>query len=176
MNAVRFRKLVADAVASREPIDTEEFARLAAEAGDERFWHSQVDLERAIAAWGTRAKQHKVRRIAVRRISACAAALAAGFGAVWLARPMEPVGSSVPSAPTVKVSPAATIVLATPVVAVRPVQAPVVAPRPPQDQRMAEAAATAERLAYALQPVGEQVSSVVRLLIDAVPGADVFAL
>ena len=40
----------------------------------------------------------------------------------------------------------------------------------------AEATETAERLAYAFEPVGEHVGSVVRLLIDAVPGSDVFAM
>lgn len=45
---------------------------------------------------------------------------------------------------------------------------------PPHD--FAKAADTAERLAYAFQPVGERVGSVVRLLIDSVPGSDVFSM
>jgi hypothetical protein len=175
MNVARFRQLVADAVASRESIDTDEFARLAAEAGDESFWRSQVDLDRAIATWSAHTKERGSRRLVMRRVSAAVTALAAGVAVFWVARP-EPVASDLLLKGSVTISAKMTSVPAVPSVAERSVPAPVVAPRPPQDQRLAEATATAERLAYAFQPVGEQVSSVVRLLIDSVPGADVLSL
>jgi hypothetical protein len=178
MNVVRFRQLVADAVASRESIDTDDFARLAAEAGDESFWRSQVDLDRAIATWSARTKERRSRRRVMRRVPVAVAALAAGVAVFWVARP-EPIASDLLLKASMTVSAKAASVPAVPAVpsvAERLTPAPVVAPRPPQDQRLAEATATAERLAYAFQPVGEQVSSVVRLLIDSVPGADVLSL
>jgi hypothetical protein len=175
MNVVRFRQLVAEAVASRESIDTDDFALLAAEAGDESFWRSQVDLDRAIATWSSRKKELRSRRIVMRRISGAVAAVAAGVAAFWLARP-EPVAPDLLLKGSVTISAKATNFPAVPLVAERSIPAPVIAPRPRQDQRLAEATATAERLAYAFQPVGEQVSSVVRLLIDSVPGADVLSL
>jgi hypothetical protein len=176
MNAVQYRRLIAEAIASRASLDTEEFARLAIEAGDDAFWRSQVDLDRAIWAWNAHSKRRTPRRFVVRRVFALVSTVAAGIGAVWLARPAETV------APEVRIQASSTELRNQPIVAALPAitepfaLVPVVAPRPPQDRRLAEATATAERLAYAFQPVGEQVNSVVRLLIDAVPGSDVFAL
>jgi hypothetical protein len=175
MNVVRFRQLIADAVASRESIDTDDFARLAAEAGDEPFWRSQVDLDRAIATWSARKKERRSRRLAMRRVFAAVATLAAGVAAFWLAPP-EPIASDLLLEGSVAVSAKAMNVPTLPLVAERSIPAPIVAPRPPRNERLAEATATAERLAYAFRPVGEQVSSVVRLLIDSVPGADVLSL
>jgi DNA-binding transcriptional LysR family regulator len=176
MNAVQFRRLIAEAIASREPLDTEDFARLAIEAGDDAFWRSQVDLDRAIWAWNVHSKRRTPRRLVVRRVSTLVAAVAAGISVVWLARPAETVAPEVRIQAGVTEFPNGPIVAALPAITEPFALMPVVAPKPPQDLRLAEATATAERLAYAFQPVGEQVNSVVRLLIDAVPGSDVFAL
>ncbi|HEX6987435.1 MAG TPA: hypothetical protein VF170_18800, partial [Planctomycetaceae bacterium] len=59
---------------------------------------------------------------------------------------------------------------------IAPRREPLVAPLPPEPDRFAQAAVTAERLAYAFEPVGQQVGTVVRFLVDAVPGADVFSM
>jgi DNA-binding transcriptional LysR family regulator len=176
MNAAQYRRLIAEAIASREPLDTEEFARLAIEAGDDAFWRSQVDLDRAIGAWNVHSKRRSPRRLVVRRVSSLVAAVAAGIGVVWITRPGETVAPEVRIQAGITELPSRSIVAGLPAITEQFALVPVVAPRPPQDLRLAEATATAERLAYAFQPVGEQVSSVVRLLIDAVPGSDVLAL
>lgn len=176
MNAARFHRLIAQAVAARDPLDTEEFARLAEESGEEMFWRSQVDLDRAIRTWKHQTKPNVRRRFTARRVSVGVATLAAGLGAIWINRPVEPIEPKVRSEASIAATPTEAIMPSVPAVAQRWSPAPIVAPKPPQDRRLAEAAETAERLAYAFQPVGEQVSSVVRLLIDAVPGSEVFAL
>jgi len=176
MTVVQFRRLIEEAVALRQPLDTDDFAQFAAEAGDEAFWRSQVDLDRAIEAWSVRSKRPNPRRLVVRRVFAWVATLAAGIGVIWLARPADSLAPEVRIEANLSKSSSQPIVAALPVMSEPLALAPVVAPRPPQDQRLANAAATAERLAYAFQPVGEQVSSVVRLLMDAVPGSDVFSL
>lgn len=176
MNAARFHRLIAEAVAAREPLDTEKFARLAEESGEEMFWRSQVDLDCAIRTWKHQAKPNVRRRLTAHRVSVGVATLAAGFGAIWMSGPVKPVAPKVRSEVSVAAAPTDAIRPSVPTVAQRWPPAPIVAQKPPEDRRLAEAAETAGRLAYAFQPVGEQVSSVVRLLIDAVPGSEVFAL
>jgi hypothetical protein len=197
-----FRELVDAAIEARRPLDTAEFARLAGEASpaDRRYWQAQVRLDSAIADWRDAEKAGVVRRrsrtaanvVGAGALAAwrtfgtprTAAALALGLSATFLLWPK----ASAPVIETVAVSiePEHSAASSRPV---RP--APVPAPQPPapgttrgpndtlamaQDKRFEEATATAERLAYAFQPVGEQVGTVVRFLIDAVPGSDVFSM
>jgi hypothetical protein len=176
MNAARFHRLIAEAVAAREPLDTEEFALLAEVSGEETFWRSQVDLDRAICAWKQREKPTVHRRRFAQRILLSVAGVAAGLGAIWMSRPIDPIAPRVQIETSIVAAPTDAIMPPVPAIAQPWSPDPVVAPKPSQDRRLADAAETAERLAYAFQPVGEQVSSVVRLLIDAVPGSDVLAL
>ncbi|MBA3314282.1 MAG: hypothetical protein M3552_22790 [Planctomycetota bacterium] len=176
MNVSIFRRRVADAVESREALDTPELARLASEAGDVAFWRSQVRLDRAISAWKTPDRSITLRRPVLRRLGAAVSAAAIGFGAAWISRPAETVVPDMPPVTTMQVAALDVPVEPPSEIITRTELTPVAAPRPSQDTRLAQATLTAERLAYAFQPVGDQVSSVVRLLIDAVPGADVLAL
>jgi hypothetical protein len=176
MNVSQFRQQLAEAVEARESLATARMASLAAEAGDIAFWQSQVRLDRAIGAWKDQRRPRLAGRPLAGRLCASIAALAAGFGAAWVSRPVETMLPNVATVPTMAVA-----TLEPPTAegfeSIRPEPlVPVVAPIPRNENRLAAATVTAERLAYAFQPVGEQVSSVVRLLIDSVPGADVFAL
>jgi hypothetical protein len=176
MNAARFRQLVAEAITSRQPLETEDFARLAEETGEEMFLRSQIDLDHAIRAWKAHARPNRRGRFVTRRASAWIATIAAGVSAIWLAQTIGPAAPEVRSEASTTTATIDVSVTSVPAVAELWPRAPIVAPKPVQDHRLAEATATAERLAYAFQPVGEQVSSVVRLLMDAVPGSEVFAL
>lgn len=192
-----FRELVNAAIEAREPLDTPAFVRLAESASpaDRAYWRSQVRLDAAVSDWRRKHASPPGRLRRAGAVTAAAAlkawhgtrtaqatALALGLSAVviWYSResgPSEPDVSTIAAVPV------------EPVMTLRP---PVVAPAPraefdgsrtlamaepgtPQPD-FAEAAEAAERLAYAFQPVGEQVSSVVQLLIDAVPGSDVFSM
>lgn len=175
MNVSSFRRHLADAVESRRPFDTPEMSQLAAEADDVAYWRNQVRLDQAISLWKEDWVVRKPRHASGRFVVAVAA-MALGLGVVWVSRPLQVMTPGAPQAATMTV--AAVEVpgdVVSNIVVPEPIE-PVVAPLPRGDTRLAEATVTAERLAYAFQPVGEQVGSVVRLLIDSVPGADVFAL
>lgn len=193
-----FRELVNTAIEAREPLDTPAFARLAESASpaDLIYWRSQIRLDAAVSDWqrkcatapgrlrtaGAVTASATLKAWRRARTAQTATALALGLSAVVIWHSRE----TGPSDPDVSVIAAAPV---EPVMVVRP---PAVAPVPrtksggtkalamaepgvPQPD-FAEAAEAAERLAYAFQPVGEQVSSVVQLLIDAVPGSDVFSM
>lgn len=195
-----FRELVDAAIEAREPLDTPAFARLAESASpvDRAYWQSQIRLDGALSEWrrkqvpvATRGPLRVAGSVAAAtalktwqgvRSAQTATALALGLSAVviWSGReaaPPAPGGSAVadlPAEPVMTVKPP--VVAPMPRMALDDSQALAMAePAVPRDG-FAEAAETAERLAYAFQPVGEQVGSVVRLLIDAVPGSDVFSM
>jgi hypothetical protein len=195
-----FRELVDAAIEAHEPLDTPAFARLAegASSADRDYWRSQICLDRAVSAWQrkssdlpTRSLLRSTATIAAAavlktwhgvRSAQTAAALALGLSAVvvWSGREAAPPDAVVSAVAAVRTKPVAT--LRPPVVAQIPQmrlddsQALAMADSAAPRDGFAEAAETAERLAYAFQPVGEQVGSVVRLLIDAVPGSDVFSM
>lgn len=176
MSASPFRRRLAAAIASRQALDTPHWAQRAIEADDVAFWQAQVQLERAIPAW----KHHSVTtprtRSVIRRVAAPVMAMSLAVAAAWISHPVESVVPLAPPEPVVAMVPVGDVLISKPADPLPAILPPVVARRPAPDNRLAEATVTAERLAYAFQPVGEQVGSVVRLLIDAVPGADVFAL
>lgn len=197
-----FRELVDAAIEARRPLDTAEFARLAGEASpaDRRYWQRQVRLDFAIADWRGAEEVRVVRSpfrtagaafgagalVAWRsvRTAQTAAALALGLTAAFLLWPKVPapvvetfavsVDSEHAAEPSPPVQPAPAAAPGTTVPDGNRGSSDTLAMA--QDKRFEEATATAERLAYAFQPVGEQVGTVVRFLIDAVPGSDVFSM
>lgn len=200
-----FRELIDEAVEQRRSLDTPRFRRLAdgASEQDRGYWQRQALLDRTIVAWRGGARTPSSRRgesltvigagVFVKawrgvRQGQTAAALALGLSAVviwsgWGEKPPEPVAITVPTDPVVAIEPGP--------VSPEPFDSRPVEPVRPEAGQIAaggltdgaggaggftEATETAERLAYAFQPVGEHVGSVVRLLIDAVPGSDVFSM
>lgn len=194
------RELVDAAIEDRRPLDTPAFARLADKAskGDRLYWLAQTRLDEAVAVWRERESADRVRpagiaavvaaRLALHawrglRTAKTSAALALGLSGivVWSGREAEPPGVAMPAVSLERVMtvapgpvPPARSVDGVPEFRGQPYLAPD-SPSGPADG-YAEATETAERLAYAFEPVGEHVGSVVRLLIDAVPGSDVFAM
>ena len=173
-----FRERVQTAIENREPVDSAELHRLAlsADPEDAEWWQEQIALERAIAEWRTVVRRSSARAEIARRVAISFATVAAGAALVWL--------STSPGVELHETEVIAAIAEAEEIAVgaeVRPERllasrAPVVAPRPASPDRFAQASITAERLAYAFEPVGERVSTVFRFLVDSVPGAEVFSM
>jgi len=196
-----FREIVDAAIEARRPLDTPAFSRLAESASeaDRRYWRAHARLDRAVADWQAKHAVPKVRTVtraalvtaglALKawqgvRSAQTAATLALALSAVviWSGRqtePLEPLVANSPTEPvlTIDSEPIAPVPQDASSGASGGSSAPLALADPPAARGdFAEATETAERLAYAFQPVGEQVGSVVRLLIDAVPGSDVFSM
>ena len=179
MKPTAYQRRLRDAVEARETLDRPEFARLAMQAGQCDEWRREVQLDQAISAWRQQQRKAGLRQTVRQQAMTIAAATALGLGGLWLMQPVEPVLTAGPAI-------AEQVSYEEPtdrgrLVAARPLDSshrsqPVAAPRPDELDRFAQASVTAERLAYAIQPVGEQVGSMVRLLFDAVPGTDVLAM
>lgn len=175
-----FRNRVESAVESHEPLDTPELRRLslAADGDDRAYWRSQMQLDRAIACWQQELGPRRSSAAFIRRAAAVLSITAAGVAAGWLSGASLGIGSNdeaVRSIPSDEF-----VMIAEPEISVPPVSSHSVDQTLAQNQlasdQYAEAAETAGRLAYAFEPVGERVGTVVRFLVDAVPGSDVFAM
>ncbi len=121
-------------------------------------------LDSAIRAWTSRAKSRRRRRV-VASVGLACAAVAVIVSQRPTDRPSEPsviveAPAALPAEESVRSVPPAPPVVAA--VSDEPTAA---------DDRLADATQTADRLAYAFQPVSDGVGDVMRLLIDAVPGA-----
>ena len=173
-----FRDRIERAVENREPLDTPEFRRLAATATEhERAdFRDQVALDHAIVAWRGAVRETQIRVAVRRRVAAFVAAAAAGAGFAWIAV-SGPATHDATGIDVAQTSPVAVIAPENAARSAVVVRDPLVASRPSSPQtQFAEASLTAERLAYAFEPVGEQVGTVLRFLVDSVPGADVFSM
>lgn len=174
MNEHPFRKHLERAIESRLPLAEVDFSEFESDSQDRAFFEQQAQLDQVISLW----KAHHVRtgrRRRSRNALAGVSLLAAGILGVALLNPPKryEAGSEVESPAIVSVDVVETDVSPE---TIATVLEPAVAPLPEESEQYAAATVTAGRLAYALQPVGEHVSSVVQLLIDAVPGSEVFAL
>ncbi|MGC1273454.1 MAG: hypothetical protein WBC44_07070 [Planctomycetaceae bacterium] len=175
-----FRDRVESAIESHEPLDTPELRRLslAADGDDRAYWRSQMQLDRAIADWQQELRPRRSPAAIVRRAAAVLSITAAGVAAGWLSGASlwfasnDQAARSIPSNDVVMI---AEPEIGVPPVSSHPVDQTLAQHQLTSDQ-YAEAAETAGRLAYAFEPVGDRVGTVVRFLVDAVPGSDVFAM
>lgn len=174
-----FRERVELAIESRESLDTPDLQQssLAASGDDRAWWQEQLRLEQAIAEWRNAQCSPRPLQRNVRRLAAVVSVAAAGLVAGWITTgmpifpPDRAARTAVGTEETAAMSNGAAAASGT--FADRPAALP---DDPFQSDQFAEAAATAGRLAYAFEPVGERVGTVFRFLVDSVPGSDVFAM
>ena len=181
-----FRRRLRAAIEARESLATFKSPTLDLDEDDLREWRRQRQLDEAILAW-KRASAADSKRIArhPRRSAGILLTAALGLGIVglFLVRAFndQPVGGQIAT----DFSPAPTATADAP----QPVESTKSASRlvenvVPHGELMAVGESstrdddfreTADRLAYAVAPVGQGVTNVMQRLIDAVPGAEVLA-
>lgn len=174
MNDLPFRNRVERAIELRSSLTELDCSDLESDTQDQAFLERHVQLDHLIEIWRANLIR-KRRRQRTQSAVAGVSLLATGIAAIAFLRD-APQEGAIPEARVPIVASAVPVESDFSPKASTAVLEPVVAPVPRESEQFAAASVTAGRLAYALQPVGEQVSSVVQLLIDSVPGSEVFAL
>lgn len=178
-----FRDRVESAIESREPLDTPELRRLSfsGTCEEREWWQEQVRIDRAIGEWQSEFCPSQPLRWNARRLAAALAVTAAGLLAGWFAASDSVPDSNQPVRPASVPGEVASVPTVSPIAPKPRVETDAFGPSTLathqfKSDQFAEAAETAGRLAYAFEPVGERVGTVVRFLVDSVPGSDVFAM